>query len=106
MEKIKPTSKEEIEQTDSPFPEYETETEIIVNEVSEVYKVIDDKPNCQVDIIFKNGKELKFEHWAPPPLFLELWGKPNKGFITLDFDEESYITIDKREVISKVVQPI
>lgn len=92
----------------SPFPEFETEGEVDrgQDESSGVYTPIDDKPNCRVDIIFKSGERLQFEHWAPPSVLLELWGKPGRGFVILDIDTDYYITIDKKEVASKVVIPL
>ena len=92
---------------DSPFPEYETKSNMeLPKEASSIHKCEFREAHCLIEIIFRSGTMLKFEHWATPTEFLRIWGHPHRGNITVDIDAEHYITINKKEVASKSVQII
>lgn len=91
-----------------PFPEFEKDVTTIptckAKDEEDIFlDLIDYTPQCKVEITYNNGTKLSFNYWASAKDFFRVWDTSKGKDITLAVSEGTFITINKSEVIYKIV---
>ena len=92
----------------TPFPEFEKSKAILptcdTKDEEDIFlELIDYVPQCKVEIAYNNGAKLSFNYWASAKDFFRVWDTAKGKEITLVVSEGTFITINKSEVIYKIV---
>ena len=92
---------QEFEKNQGDFPDCG-----IKDEESAFLELINYDTQCEVEIVYKNGTKMSIDYWGSAKDLLQLWNSSRGKEITLAINKDVFVTINKEEVLYKIVRNI